>query len=76
MLGRQTNVYVSRHNMYKAYCTMFTQPTDKLDFHVCHSQIADHSARVKLERLKAVLKRLNNDMINFKGRKTDRSVYI
>ena len=55
---------------------MFTQPIDKLDFHVCYSQIADHSARVKLERLKAVLKRLNNNMINFKGRKTDRSVYI
>ena len=36
MLGRQTNVYVSRHNMYKAYCTMFTQPIDKLDFQVCH----------------------------------------
>ena len=47
-----------------------------LDCQVCHSKIADNSAHMELEGLKAVLQRLNNNMLNVKSITTDRHKQI
>lgn len=57
---------------YGTYTVMESTSGEILDFQVFHNKLAGNSVRIELEGLKAVLRRLTNNMINVKGLTTDR----
>ena len=52
---------------YGTYTVIESTSGEILDFQVCHSKIANNSARMELEGLKTMLQKLNSNMLNDKG---------